>query len=108
MIHLEKTYKFPIANNEIKEKRFTIHYGFDEELIKSFPKDINEGKFLFMFVDVKDSQWFRENTNDNPNIMVINLNVDENNLSEEILERIVDKIVEQQKIALSKHWEIQE
>lgn len=105
MIHFEKIYKFPISENDEKDKKVIVHFGLDEDLILNHPKDGDD--LLFIFVHINESQWFKDRSNDNPNIMVVNLNVDEKNLSKEILERVVDKMMESQKVALQDYYIVQ-
>jgi hypothetical protein len=106
MIHFKKAYEMPKSKDEYKNIDITVHYGLDEDLINNHPQQFKEDniEILFLFVNIKDGQWFDVNFCNNPNIEVFKINIDEDKVSKEMLERFVDEMMNTQIQALTQHF----
>lgn len=96
--------KYDIRNKDGYEKvKVIIYYGLDKEKLLSHPVSFNDemSELLFMFIPIsEDFSWFEKNTNNSPYVSVLKWTGDENNISMDIFEKIVDNLILKQNEAL--------
>ena len=105
MIQFEKIFKMPCGKDEYNDLKVKVVYGFDESIIENHPKEFEKGKeeILFMFVDMNET-WFDGKQNDNNYIEVLKINMEDTDVTEESLDKVVSKIFDKQIEALEFYF----
>ena len=102
----EKIYKIKTKDG-YEDMKAIFYFGFDEDKLTQHPKEFNDKmtEILYMFVHMdSDFTWFEKNINTNPYISVMKFSGDINNINMDKLEKIVDKLIQQQNEALEYYF----